>query len=142
MEFKLLQFLTPAWRGLQILSKSSSQRKAPVPTLIHKQTCTHHVYSYCGFLKFTPGQYRCKNSPEIYLDPGPQDVLTQLKNDKVRQDMKNRDFPGGPVVKTWSSKARGVGSIPDCRANIPHDSRPKNRNIKQKRYCNKFNPRL
>ena len=95
-----------------------------------------------GFLKFSPGQYRCKNSPEIYLDPGPQDLLTQVKNDKVHKDMKYRDFHGGPVVKTWPSNARVMGLIPDCRANIPHDSWPKNQNIKQKQYFNKFNPRL
>ena len=50
-----------------------------------------------------------------------------------------RDFPGGPVVKTSSSNARGEGSIPGWGARIPHASRPKNQNIKQKQYCNKFN---
>ena len=30
-----------------------------------------------------------------------------------------RDFPGGPVVKTSPSKARGVGSIPSQRDMIP-----------------------
>ena len=86
--------------------------------------------SYCGFLKFSPGQYRCKNSPEIYLDPGPQDILTQLKNDKVHQDMKNRDFPGGPAVKTWPSNARSVGLIPNCEliSHMIHGQKTKTKN--------------
>ena len=46
------------------------------------------------------------------------------------------DLPGGPVVKTNS---RGAGSIPGWGAKIPHASWPKNQNIKQKQYCNKFN---
>ena len=50
-----------------------------------------------------------------------------------------RDFPGGSVVKTSPSNAVGVGSIPGQVAKIPHASCPKNPNIKQKQYCNKFN---
>ena len=57
------------------------------------------------------------------------------------------DFPGGPVVRTSPSNAGGVGLIPGGRAKIPHASWPKkrkekNQNIKQKRYCNKFNKDL
>ena len=48
------------------------------------------------------------------------------------------DFPGGPVVKTSPSNAGGVGSIPGQGVKIPHASRPKNQNVKQKLYCNKF----
>ena len=47
------------------------------------------------------------------------------------------DFPGGPVVKTSPSSAGSAGSIPGWGAEIPHVSRPKNQNIKQKLYCNK-----
>ena len=50
-----------------------------------------------------------------------------------------RDYPGGPVVKTSPSKAEGEGFIPGGVAKIPNASRPKNQNIKQKQYCNKFN---
>ena len=50
-----------------------------------------------------------------------------------------RDFPGGPVVKTSRSNARDVGLIPGRRAKILHASQPKNQNIKQNQYCNKFN---
>ena len=50
-----------------------------------------------------------------------------------------RDFPGSPVVKTSSSNAGGAGSIPDQGAKIPYVLWPKNQNIKQKQYCNKFN---
>ena len=49
------------------------------------------------------------------------------------------DFPGAPVVKISPSNAMGVGSIPGQGAKIPHVSRPKTQNIKQKQYCNKFN---
>ena len=38
-----------------------------------------------------------------------------------------RDFPGGPVVKSSSSKAQGTGSIPDWGAKMPHVSWPKNK---------------
>ena len=46
-----------------------------------------------------------------------------------------RDFPGGPVVKTSPSNAGGAGSIPEMGPKIPHASRPKNQNIKEKQYC-------
>ena len=36
-----------------------------------------------------------------------------------------RDFPGGPLVKTSPSNAGGVGSIPGQGAKIPHASQPK-----------------
>ena len=49
------------------------------------------------------------------------------------------DFPGGPVDKTSPSNAGGAGSIPGWGAKIPHASWPKNQNIEQKQYCNKFN---
>ena len=51
----------------------------------------------------------------------------------------NRDVPGSPVVKTSPSNAGDVSSIPGWGAKIPHTSQPKNQNIKQKQYCNKFN---
>ena len=47
--------------------------------------------------------------------------------------------PGGPVVKALLSSSWGVGLIPGGWAKIPHASRPKAQNIKQKQYCNKFN---
>ena len=50
-----------------------------------------------------------------------------------------RDFPGGPVVKTLPSNAGGAGSIPGQGAKLPHALWPKHQNIKQKQYCNKFN---
>ena len=42
------------------------------------------------------------------------------------------------MVKTSPSNAGGAGSIPGGAAKIPHASQPKNQNIKQKQYCNKF----
>ena len=49
------------------------------------------------------------------------------------------DFPGSPVVKTSTSDAGGLSSIPGRGAEIPHASWPKKQNIKQRQYCNKFN---
>ena len=43
------------------------------------------------------------------------------------------------MVKTSLSDAEGAVSIPGWGAKIPHVSRPKKQNIKQKRYYNKFN---
>ena len=43
------------------------------------------------------------------------------------------------MVKTSPSNAEGAGSNPGWGAKIPHASWPKNQNIKQKYYCNKFN---
>ena len=49
---------------------------------------------------------------------------------------------GSPVVKTLPSNAVDVGLIPGQEAKIPHASLPKNQNMKQKHYCNKFNKKL
>ena len=43
------------------------------------------------------------------------------------------------MVKTLPSSAGGAGLIPDRVTKIPHASRPKAQNIKQKQYCNRFN---
>ena len=43
------------------------------------------------------------------------------------------------MVKTLPPNAGGVGLIPGWGAKIPHASWPKNQNIKQKQYYNKFN---
>ena len=53
--------------------------------------------------------------------------------------MQAKDFPVGPVVKISPSSAGGGGSIAGRRAKIPNASRPKNQNVKQRQYCNKFN---
>ena len=71
---------------------------------------------------------------------GGQDLDT-LKGQCFMLDRKRtqRDFPGGPVVKTSPSNAGDAGLIPGWGAKIPHASWPKNQNIEQKQYCNKFN---
>ena len=43
------------------------------------------------------------------------------------------------MVKTLPSNSGGAGSIPGWGTKIPRASQPKNQNIKQKQYCNKFN---
>jgi len=55
---------------------------------------------------------------------------------KCHQEILFKGLPGGPVVKTSPSNA---GSIPGQGVKIPHASWPKNQNIIQKQYCNKFN---
>ena len=49
------------------------------------------------------------------------------------------DFPGSPVVKSLPSNAGGAGSIPGQGPKIPLALQPKKQNMKQKKYCNKFN---
>ena len=44
--------------------------------------------------------------------------------------MQGWDFPGGPVVKTSPSKARGAGSIPGQESKIPQDLGPQKKNHK------------
>ena len=43
------------------------------------------------------------------------------------------------MVKTSPSNAGGTGSIPGEGTKILHAFWPKNQNVKQKQYCNKFN---
>ena len=58
---------------------------------------------------------------------------------EVSDRLNSWDLPGSPLVKSSPFNAGDMGLIPDQRARIPHDSWPKNQNIKQKQYCNKFN---
>ena len=53
--------------------------------------------------------------------------------------VKEGDLPGGPVVKTSPFNAGCEGSFPGWGTKIPHASWTKNKYIKQKQYCNKFN---
>ena len=43
------------------------------------------------------------------------------------------------MFKTSPSNAGNTASIPGWGSEIPHASWPKNQNVKQKEYCNKFN---
>lgn len=49
------------------------------------------------------------------------------------------DFPGTRVGKNLPSSAGGEASVPGQAAKIPHAIWPKNQNIRQEQYCNKFN---
>ena len=42
-------------------------------------------------------------------------------------------------LRLFVFQCRGTGLIPAWGAKIPHASWPKNQNMKQKPYCNKFN---
>ena len=52
------------------------------------------------------------------------------------------NFSCSPVVKTSPSNEGDAGLIPDGGAKILHALWPKNQNIQQKQYCNKFNKDL
>ena len=58
---------------------------------------------------------------------------------EIAEEKRRNDFPGGPVVETSPSSGRVTGLIPGQENKVPRASRPQNRNIKQKQYCNKFN---
>ena len=51
---------------------------------------------------------------------------------------KEKDFLGGPLVKTSPSNVGNVGLIPGQRAKIPHVSQPETQNMEWKQYGNKF----
>ena len=64
---------------------------------------------------------------------GEYEFFTRMKGTlKWLREMVEGDFPGGPVVKTLSSNAGGIGSIPGQGAKITHASWPKDQDIKQK----------
>ena len=67
-------------------------------------------------------------------DPG----QPKIKKKKSFESTSFRDFPGGPGVEILSSSSGGAGSVPGQEDKIPHDTQPKNQNIKQEQYCNKF----
>ena len=53
-------------------------------------------------------------------------VASTPKSQYHHLKISDRDFPGGPVVKTSPFNARGAGLIPGWGAMLPHASRPKN----------------
>ena len=64
------------------------------------------------------------------------------KNKQTKKNIRSRlsqDFPGGPVVETSPFNAGSMGLISCWGAKIPRALKSKNRNMKQKQYCNKFN---
>ena len=69
-------------------------------------------------------------------------VYTHGKSELDSRQVNNRNilraFPGSPLTQTAPSTAEGEGSIPGGRARIPHVSRSKNQNMKQKQCWNKF----
>ena len=87
-------------------------------------------------LQLSPKRFTINTNTSLGLKPQSQPQPADLKAMKMP---KTGDVPGGPVVGTSPSSAGGVRSIPGRGAKIPHASRPKNQNIKQKQYCNKFN---
>ena len=81
--------------------------------------------------------------PEILLEVKHyEEHQSHRSHISVHEKHIKRDFPGGPGVGTSPCSAGGAGSIPGQGAKISHASRPKNQNMKQKQYCNKFNKDL
>ena len=56
--------------------------------------------------------------------------------------IRERDFPSGPLLKAPPSTAGDTGSIPGQGGKILHASGPKNEQVKQKQYCNRFSKDL
>ena len=90
--------------------------------------------------------YQCKNrdlgwTPTAFTTVTFDDLPNKLVcfHRVCDENYQIRDFPSGPVIKTWPSNAGGAGSIPGQGTKIPHALWPKKQNIKWKQYCNKFN---
>ena len=104
------------------------------------QATEDHFYFYFNFfiLHLSP----CNSvslHPFIATNGKPPAASLQEQYNEAIKNKESRDFPGSPVVKTLPSNAGGAGSILGRGAKIPHCYWPKNQNIKQKQYCNKFN---
>ena len=67
-----------------------------------------------------------------------REVLVGRKRGKPLPE-KGRNFPGSPVVKTSPSSVGAQDQSLVGELRFPHAPGPKNQNIKQKLYCNKFN---
>ena len=64
---------------------------------------------------------------------GTEDVgMRRAHRHQISPFRKNPGFPGCSVVKTSPSNEESMGLIPGRGSMIPHASRPKNLNIKQK----------
>ena len=72
--------------------------------------------------------YKPEQVPKYLLSSSTWDKELSVRN------RPQKDFPGGPVLKTWLSRATRAGLIPGWGARIPYVSEPKNQNIKQKQY--------
>ena len=69
-------------------------------------------------------------------------ALTCMPRDKfpkLSEKGEMQDFPRSPVVKISPSNAGVAGLIPGQETKNPGILGPKNENMKQKQYCNKFN---
>ena len=67
------------------------------------------------------------------------DKLEKLEN-MVARALNFGDFPGGAVVKTSSSNAGGMDSVPSWGAKgVFYASWPKSKNINRKKYYKKLN---
>ena len=118
----------------------SGSSASPVPllecdlTVVDTQTnicCDSHLHSY-GTLVTHRNIYIVRTCVHVCMY-----ACWYIRKNKV--NIPGQDFPAGSVVKTLSSNAGSVGSIPGHGDKIPNTSRPKNQNTKQKQYCNKFN---
>ena len=79
-------------------------------------------------------------------DPGTEPRSPTLEADSLPCEPPGEPYggqslglPGGPAVRTSPPSAGGAGVIPGQGAKIAHVLWPKNQNIKQKQYCDKFN---
>ena len=136
-------------RGVQLLHRCMSKSHCSLLLLLVNwplgwPLCLHLTFLHCGqtleIQQWRPLEFwKSTFSPRSYISGKAGRVPHICLRDPTSKNKELWDFPGGPVVKTSPSNAGGVGSIPGQGAKIPHASGPKNQNIKQKQYCNKFN---
>ena len=62
----------------------------------------------------------------------PYKNMDAFKHMLLSERSQSRDFPGGPVVDTLLSSARGIDSLVGQGAKILYALGPENQNIKQK----------
>ena len=103
---------------------------------------------------FIPGKPHGQRSPAGYSPQGHKELDMTEHPSSIKEvwgqswkrrasvfgsyERKAGDFPGGPVVKNPPSCIEGAGLIPGPGTKILHASWPKNHNITQKQFCNKF----
>ena len=55
----------------------------------------------------------------LYVNPGPDPVFLMVKVKSIHMKLLEREFPGGPVVRTWRFYCGDPGSIPGWGTKMP-----------------------
>ena len=83
---------------------------------------------YFNFLSIVKFMWM-RNKPVAVINVWVKEQLSVIQRltEKMSQEMKSTDFPGGPVAKVSPFSGGTVGSLPSQGAKIPHVLRPKNK---------------